>query len=45
MNRAKQMDDAVLDRWLRASLRARYTETLREPVPDALLDLLRACDA
>ena len=45
MNPAKQVDDAALDQWLRASLRARYAETLREPVPEALLELLRAYEA
>ena len=45
MSTAKQVDDAVVDRWLRASLRARYAETLREPVPEALLALLRGFDA
>ena len=45
MSPAKLVDDAALDRWLRASLRARYAETLREPVPEALLALLRGCEA
>jgi hypothetical protein len=34
-------EDAVLDQWLRVSLKQRYAATLREPLPDALLDLLQ----
>ncbi len=41
MPKAEQRDEAALDQWVRSSLKARYAETLREPVPEALLDLLR----
>ena len=44
MATVRRREDAALDLWLRASLKARYAETLREPVPDALLDLLRGDD-
>lgn len=36
--------EAVLDRWMRGILHERYTPTLREPLPEALLRLLDAAD-
>ena len=33
-------DDQAIDRWLQQSLRERYADALREPVPQDLLDLL-----
>ena len=38
----RDWDDAALQRWLSVSLKERHAAALREPVPDALLDLLRA---
>ena len=39
----RQPEPDAIDRWLHVSLLERYAETLREPVPDALLKLLSDC--
>ena len=37
----QQLDDAALQRWLSVAIKERHAAALREPIPEALLDLLR----
>ena len=41
MPRSRPLDDVAVDRWLAASLRETHAAVLREPIPEALLQLLR----
>ena len=36
--------EAMLDRWMRATLRDRYAPALREPLPETLMRLLDDAD-
>ena len=36
----RPLDSSPLERWVQLALAERYSSTLREPVPDALLKLL-----
>ena len=37
---SRQSEDRAIEQWLQISLIERYSATLREPVPEALLKLL-----
>ncbi len=45
MNVQHRLDEAAVDRWIERSLRERYAAALREPVPEALLKLLKSDSA
>ncbi len=41
----RSREPEAIDRWMRLRLAQQYAEVLREPVPEALLKLLRDTDS